>query len=225
MDGVGANPHSCGPCEKKNGHTAQPKRASAPAPLRTGADLCKRGVGAGSSAGADTEPNRVRVRIRKKKRERKKKSDITPDTGGHRPLPCVVTQREHAFQTCTPWLTASDAGGGHALDDLAYASQSQCWPTNACKAFTAGFRDDEVSAVAIRESAPPSRHDASTASAWQRLHGHKEQVEVEGHCLSKLKACKCLPVSALLLCGHPRTKLVVTPSWQGVRFNFCALPG
>ena len=36
----------------KIGHHAKPKRASATAPLRTGADMCK-GVGAGSSAGAD----------------------------------------------------------------------------------------------------------------------------------------------------------------------------
>ena len=43
---------------KRIGHHARPRRASATAPLRTGADMCKTGAGAGSSAGADTEPNR-----------------------------------------------------------------------------------------------------------------------------------------------------------------------
>jgi len=38
---------------KKIGHHAKPKRATAP--LRTGADMCRTGVGAGSSAGADKE--------------------------------------------------------------------------------------------------------------------------------------------------------------------------
>jgi len=40
-------------------HHAKPKRASATAPLGTGADpdLCRTGVGAGSSAGAEKEPD------------------------------------------------------------------------------------------------------------------------------------------------------------------------
>ena len=41
----------------KNGHHARPRRASATAPLRTGADMCRTGVGAGSSAGADKGPD------------------------------------------------------------------------------------------------------------------------------------------------------------------------
>ena len=45
-------------CKTKIGHRAKPKRASATSPLRTGADMCKTGVGAGSSAGADKEPER-----------------------------------------------------------------------------------------------------------------------------------------------------------------------
>ena len=44
--------------EKKFGHHAKPKRASATAPLRTGADMCRTGVGTGSSAGADKGPDR-----------------------------------------------------------------------------------------------------------------------------------------------------------------------
>ena len=43
---------------KKNGHHARPRRASATAPLRTGADMCRIGVGAGSSAGAGKGPDR-----------------------------------------------------------------------------------------------------------------------------------------------------------------------
>ena len=43
---------------KKMGHHAKPKRASATAPLRTGADMCSTGVGAGSRAGADKGPDR-----------------------------------------------------------------------------------------------------------------------------------------------------------------------
>ena len=43
---------------EKIGHHARAKRASPTAPLRTGAGMCKTGVGAGSSAGADKEPNR-----------------------------------------------------------------------------------------------------------------------------------------------------------------------
>ena len=40
------------------GHHAKPKRASATAPLRTGADMCRTGVGAGSSVRPDKEPER-----------------------------------------------------------------------------------------------------------------------------------------------------------------------
>ena len=40
------------------GHHAKPKRASATAPRRTGADVCRTGVGAESSAGADGGPDR-----------------------------------------------------------------------------------------------------------------------------------------------------------------------
>ena len=43
---------------KKIGHHARPRRASATAPLRTGADMCRTGVGAGSSDGADKGPDR-----------------------------------------------------------------------------------------------------------------------------------------------------------------------
>ena len=43
---------------KKIGHHARPRRAWATAPLRTGADMCRTGVGAGSSAGADKGPDR-----------------------------------------------------------------------------------------------------------------------------------------------------------------------
>ena len=39
-------------------HHAKPKRAPATAPLRTGADMCKTGVGAGSSTGVYKEPDR-----------------------------------------------------------------------------------------------------------------------------------------------------------------------
>ena len=39
--------------KQKIGHHARPRRASATAPLRTGADMCRTGVGTGSSAGAD----------------------------------------------------------------------------------------------------------------------------------------------------------------------------
>ena len=49
------------PCtkQKKNiGHHTKSKRASATAPLRTGANMCRTGVGAGSSAGADKGPDR-----------------------------------------------------------------------------------------------------------------------------------------------------------------------
>ena len=48
--------------EEKIGHHAKPKRASATAALRTGADMCRTGVGAGSSAGADKEPDRRQLR-------------------------------------------------------------------------------------------------------------------------------------------------------------------
>ena len=44
--------------KKKIGHHAKPKQAPATAPLRTGADMCRTGVGAGSSAGADEGPDR-----------------------------------------------------------------------------------------------------------------------------------------------------------------------
>ena len=44
--------------KQKIGHRAKPKRTSATAPLRTGADMCKTGVGAGSSVGACKEPDR-----------------------------------------------------------------------------------------------------------------------------------------------------------------------
>ena len=42
------------------GHHARPRRASATAPLRTGADMCKTGSGAGSGAEATTEQDRRR---------------------------------------------------------------------------------------------------------------------------------------------------------------------
>ena len=44
--------------KQKKGYHARPRRASATAPLRTGADMCRTGVGAGSSAGADKGPVR-----------------------------------------------------------------------------------------------------------------------------------------------------------------------
>ena len=40
------------------GNNAKPKRASATTPLRTGAGICRTGVGAGSSARADKGPER-----------------------------------------------------------------------------------------------------------------------------------------------------------------------
>ena len=42
------------------GHHARPRRASATAPLRTGADTCKTGAGAGKRAGAKSAPVRRR---------------------------------------------------------------------------------------------------------------------------------------------------------------------
>ena len=44
--------------EEKIGHHAKPKRASATAALRTGADMCRTGVDTGSSSGADKGPDR-----------------------------------------------------------------------------------------------------------------------------------------------------------------------
>ena len=46
--------------KRKIGRHARPRQASATAPLRTGADMCRTGAGARSSAGADIEPNRRR---------------------------------------------------------------------------------------------------------------------------------------------------------------------
>ena len=43
---------------KQIGHHARPRRESTTSPLRTGADMCRTGVGAGSSAGADKGPDR-----------------------------------------------------------------------------------------------------------------------------------------------------------------------
>ena len=43
--------------KKPIGRHTKPERASATAPLCTGADMCRTGVGAGSSAGADKEPD------------------------------------------------------------------------------------------------------------------------------------------------------------------------
>ena len=45
---------------KENGHHARPRRASATAPLRTGADKCKTGSGAGKRSGAKSDPVRRR---------------------------------------------------------------------------------------------------------------------------------------------------------------------
>ena len=45
---------------KKVGHHARPRRASATAPLHTGADTCKTGSGAGKRAGAKSDPVRRR---------------------------------------------------------------------------------------------------------------------------------------------------------------------
>ena len=46
--------------KKQIGHHARPRRASATAPLRTGADTCKTGSGAGKHAGARSDPVRRR---------------------------------------------------------------------------------------------------------------------------------------------------------------------
>ena len=52
-----ANPKPSTKNEKKQiGHHARPRRASATAPLRTGADTCKTGSGAGKHAGAKSDP-------------------------------------------------------------------------------------------------------------------------------------------------------------------------
>ena len=46
--------------EEQGGHHARPRRASATAPLRTGADTCKTGSGSGKRSGAKSEPVRRR---------------------------------------------------------------------------------------------------------------------------------------------------------------------
>ena len=46
--------------KKQIGHHATPRRASATAPLRTGADTCKTGSGAGKRSGAKSDPVRRR---------------------------------------------------------------------------------------------------------------------------------------------------------------------
>ena len=53
----------CGWTKKKKkqiGHHARPRRASATAPLRAAADMCKTGSGAGKRSGAKADPVRRR---------------------------------------------------------------------------------------------------------------------------------------------------------------------
>ena len=82
------------------GHHARPRRPSATAPLRTGADMCKTGAGAGSSAGADTAPKRRRSNHgwTDDQAGKKKRSDSTPDPGGHRPQRPYAQGRTRAKQ-------------------------------------------------------------------------------------------------------------------------------
>ena len=70
---------------------ARPMRASATAPLRTGADLCKTGSGAGKCAGAESEPVR-----------RRGNHEWTDDQAGRRRH--ATRKRTEAFG-CTPQTT------------------------------------------------------------------------------------------------------------------------
>ena len=51
------NPHQKNYRNKMKSDITPDPGGHRPAPLRTGADICKIGIGAGSSAGADTEAN------------------------------------------------------------------------------------------------------------------------------------------------------------------------
>ena len=85
--------HSPGKRRKKQiGHHARPRRAPAPAPLRTGADMCKTRSGAGKCAGAKS--NTVRRRSNHARTEDQAGREKRACSGGH---PSVAT----GFAICT----------------------------------------------------------------------------------------------------------------------------
>ena len=83
--------------KKQIGHHTRPRRASATAPLRTGADMCKRGSGAGKCAGAKS--NTVRRRSNHARTEdqagREKRAN-TDAAGGWRVHTAVDAPRRNA---------------------------------------------------------------------------------------------------------------------------------
>ena len=79
---------------KKIGHHARPRRASASAPLRTGADMCKTGSGPGKGAGAKSNTGR-----------RRSNHARTEDQVGRESVP---TQTRPGAGGCTPQSTPQE---------------------------------------------------------------------------------------------------------------------
>ena len=100
-------PHACmivrsAPCtlkikNKQIGHHARPRRASATAPLRTGADICKTGSAAGRCAGAKSNTARRRSNhARTEDQAGREKRSNTDASGKWRVHTAVDTPRRNA---------------------------------------------------------------------------------------------------------------------------------
>ena len=100
---------------KRIGHHARPRRASATAPLRTGADRCRTGVGAGSSAGADKGPDRRQSNHEWTDDQAGRRRLANTDSDGGSPVPMTPgrggsEQAVFVVQWRCAWVTAVMAG-------------------------------------------------------------------------------------------------------------------
>ena len=110
--------------KKKIGHHARPRRPSATAPLRTGADTCKTGSGAGKRAGAKSDPvHRRSNHAWMEDQAGKRKCANTDAVGGWRvhttddtPSRNAATRSKHCNFMCQgdirPWAAARPSRNG-----------------------------------------------------------------------------------------------------------------
>ena len=71
---------------KKIRHHVRPRRASATAPLRTGADMCRTGVDTGSSSGADKGPDRRQSNHERTDDQAGRRRPANTDSDGESPV-------------------------------------------------------------------------------------------------------------------------------------------
>ena len=152
-------PHACmivrsAPCtlkikNKQIGHHARPRRASATAPLRTGADICKTGSAAGRCAGAKSNTARRRSNhARTEDQAGREKRANTDASGEWRVHTAVDTPRRNA-------ATRSK--------HLSFMCQGDIRP----RAAAGSSRNGTTQAVAATTGTGPAGNAASnTACAW-----------------------------------------------------------